>query len=309
MDDADTRRALVLCNPHSGTAENGLEAALDVLRHAGLTLQVSEPESAEATSVAIEDHAETSDLVIVAGGDGTLRCAIPGLLATGKPLGILPTGTANDLARSLEIPTDLRAAAEIIAHGATRRVDIAHCNDEPYFNVATIGLGAEVPKFHLGLRKKLLGLAGYPLSLWDAYRRHRPFRATIRADETAYVARCVQIAVGNGRFHGGGLLVDERAAITDGTLTLYFVEPIRLLSWVLFLPALLRGRLRHTREATVVRGSSIEIATQRPRHVNLDGELVAQTPARFTISPGALEVFASAPALNPAEDSTVGTVT
>jgi diacylglycerol kinase family enzyme len=98
----------------------------------------------EQLSALIREHGGEVDLVAVAGGDGTMNAAAEGLVATGLPLGILPTGTANDLARTLGIEADLEAAVKVIAAGHTRRIDLGLVNGHPFFNVASMGLSAEL---------------------------------------------------------------------------------------------------------------------------------------------------------------------
>src|SRR3546814_1375957 len=164
-------------------------------------------------------------VVILGGGDGTMNAAAPALRVLGRPFGLLPLGTANDLARSLGIPFDPAGAADVIVAGASRRIDLGLINGEPFLNVASVGLSAEVVREHESGngRKRLLGVLNYPISAWSAFRRHRPFPAELVVDGTPTRCRCMQIAVGHGRHHGGGLQVDATAALDDGWLRGYYL--------------------------------------------------------------------------------------
>jgi diacylglycerol kinase (ATP) len=286
------RRALLLTNKRSGGAARDLVPAIERLKAAGLAVSVETPESVEDLRRRIAGSGPAT--VILAGGDGTASAAAPALRTLRRPFGLLPLGTANDLARTLGIPFDPLEAADVIASGHVRRIDLGLINGQPFFNVASIGLSAEVVREHEGEpeRKRLLGVLSYPLSAWAAFRRHRPFRAELNIDGTTLRCRCTQIAVGNGRHYGGGLTMDEAAEIDDGWLHVYYLRPAGLLSMLWVLPALRFGWLRRSPVAEVKRAKRVEIRTRRPRAVDVDGELNGLTPVTVEIEAAAVEVFA-----------------
>ena len=286
------RPALLLTNRRSGGAERNLTAVLDRLEQGGLAVDVQVPDSVDDLRRRIRDSGEAT--VVLGGGDGTLHAAAPALRDLERPFGLLPLGTANDLARTLGIPFDPVEAAGVIAAGATRRIDLGLIDGAPFFNVASLGLSAEVVREHEGERerKRLLGVLNYPVSAWAAFRRHRPFKAELVIDGEPLRCRCMQIAVGNGRHYGGGMTIDERAEIDDGWLRVYYLKPAGLLSMLWMLPALRFGWLRRRPEAEVKWAKRVEIRTRRPRPLDVDGELNGRTPVVIEIDPGAVEVFA-----------------
>ena len=103
------------------------------------------------------------DLVIIGGGDGTLSMAADALVDAQLPVGVIPLGTANDLARTLNLPLDPLAAAEVIAAGRQRRIDLGWVNGTHFFNVATIGLGVGVARRLTREAQTPLGRAGIPI--------------------------------------------------------------------------------------------------------------------------------------------------
>ncbi|GAB4225211.1 MAG: lipid kinase [Kiloniellaceae bacterium] len=287
------RTALLLTNKQSGGDSSALDPAIARLEEGGFTVTLEAPEDIEALCRAIRDSEGRT--VILAGGDGTMSAAAPALRDLQQPFGLLPLGTANDLARSLGIPFDPAEAASVIVAGERRRIDLGLIDGRPFFNVASIGLSAEVAREHEGERKKLLGVLNYPLSAWQAFRRHRPFRVQMVIDGEPLSCRCMQVAVGNGRHYGGGMTVDEFAEIDDGWLKVYYLRPTGLLAMLWVLPALRFGWLRRAREAEVKWAKRVELRTRRPRQVNVDGELAGTTPVVIEVLPQAVEVFAPPP--------------
>lgn len=287
-----TKRALLIVNARSGTSDGDLEPALARLRSGGIEAACVRPDEPSEIDGVIAREAPGADLIVLGGGDGTLSGSLAAVLDTGLPLGVLPMGTANDFARALAIPTDLEQAAAVIAAGHRRPVDVGVIDDRPFLNVATVGFAVEVARSHTGERKRRLRLLSYPVSWIDAYRRNRPFAARVVCDGRARTLRCAQLAVGSGRHYGGGLTLSEEARVDDGWLWVYHVEPVGLLGWMRLFPALRFGKLRGREETELLRAKSVDIETRRSRSINVDGELVGRTPARFRIRPRALEVYA-----------------
>ena len=118
------RRMLAVINRHSRSGGQAAGIAIARLNAAGVDLTVTSPQSPTEVTPWIEAHADEGEAVIIAGGDGSLNAVAPALLKTGLPLGILPTGTANDLARTLGIPTDIERASDVIAAGHRHAIDI-----------------------------------------------------------------------------------------------------------------------------------------------------------------------------------------
>ena len=239
----------------------------------------------------LREAARSADLVIVGGGDGTLNRAAPGLIAAGRPVGILPMGTANDLARTLGISEDLSAAARTIAAGRTLDIDVGTVNGHPFFNVALLGLGAEATRRADKALKRRWSILGYAVSSIRVYRSHRPFHATVRHPDGQVRLKAMQISVGNGRHFGGGLTISDDAAIDDQQLDLCSFAPRSLWRLAALLPALKLGKQRLLGEVTVLRSDSFEVETSRRLVVTTDGEVATETPARFALLPRALSVL------------------
>jgi hypothetical protein len=138
------KRALMIVNPRARRGAASIAPVRDFLASSGFRLIDEQPTGGDSISDLISRHADRCDLVIVGGGDGTLNAAASALVYTGLPLGVLPLGTANDFARTMNIPLDPLKAAELIVQGRTKHVDLGEVNGHLFFNVASIGFSAEL---------------------------------------------------------------------------------------------------------------------------------------------------------------------
>jgi YegS/Rv2252/BmrU family lipid kinase len=245
--------------------------------------------------MAIVDHLgrQSGDIteVVIGGGDGTLSAAAGALVEAGLPVGVVPLGTANDLARTLKLPTDPAEACRVIGLGHSKRIDLGVVNGKYFFNAASIGLSVEVSRKLTRGAKGRWGWFAYLAAAARVLRHARAFTAEVRAGGETHRARTVQITVGNGRHYGGGLTVAEDAAIDDGQLDLYCLEVDRWWQLLRLLPALRSGTLSGHDGVQSWRATEFEVATRHPRPVSADGEIITSSPARFSVLRSALTVF------------------
>lgn len=287
------RRIVVLRNAAASGGDAALDDALSLIRDIGIDAHVHVPESAEHMRFLIRAEAQTVDAVVVGGGDGTINSALKPVLEAGLPLGILPLGTANDLARTLGIPADLHEACSLIASQSMRRIDVGWANNRPFVNAAGMGLTTAVARRLRPETKRALGPLSYASAVAEAFRRHRPFRALIRAGGVAREVSSIQITVGNGVYYGGGTPLTEDCAIDDGSLDLYSVRPQtlgRLLAVALAVRRGTQGQIGAGVDTAT--GPEFEIATRPRLIVSVDGEPALETPVSFRVAPRALTVFA-----------------
>ncbi len=287
------RRALCFINPNARTgASDAVARAREVFAGAGMTLIEGDMTSLDAAGRCIDERAHEADAIIIGGGDGTISHQLPHLLAAKKPLGILPLGTANDLARTTGLPLDVGEAATVIVKGSRRPIDVGLINDTPYLNVASMGLTSMLSRRLKGETKRRFGRFGYWIEGLRAFHERKSFRVAIRTEAgRIWRRKALQIAVGNGRSYGGMLNIDEKAEVWDGLLHLYSVEPRPFLYLLRQAPGFFLGRLKHRDGILALEGAEFTIETNRPLEISADGEIKATTPARFAVMPAALDVF------------------
>lgn len=282
-------RALVLIKP-SSRDDAAVDTALEQLSAFGVTVMNPRSERLADWPMLIETYAARTDCVVVGGGDGSLNLVLDSVMRHGLALGVLPLGTANDFARTLGYPDDAIGACRIIAEGVDHNVDVGQVNNVYFLNVASIGLAARAHRYRSEKAKRWFGTLGYARNAYAAFRDTRPFRAWVSCEGQRRELHSMQLAVGNGRYFGGGLAVSEDSALDDGKLDLFSLEPQSLGALLRLLPALRRGPDTSTRRGHLMQGQWFDIDTARRRSINTDGEVLTYTPATFRVLPQALTV-------------------
>ena len=284
---------------HTGAAMRTAER----LRAAGMRVSVMSGGSAEESSTLLRTALEVGvDAVVVAGGDGTVSLAIQELATTAVPLGIVPTGTGNDLATSLGIrDLDADGAADAVISGRTRTIDLARVTRADgscvlYGTVLASGFDSKVndranrmtwPRGHM--RYNIAILAEF-VAL-----RGTPFEVELDLDSGVaerIAGDLVMATVGNGRTYGGGIPICPDADLEDGLLDVTLVRPAGRLKLLRLLPRVYRGT--HT--------SIEQVSTFRVRRVRLsspgvtayaDGDPLGPLPLSVEVVPSALRVFSA----------------
>jgi diacylglycerol kinase family enzyme len=185
----------------------------------------------------------------------------------------------------------LDKAAQVIADGHSRAIDLGEVNGVFYFNVASVGFSATLAQRLTSEAKRRFGVFGYALAASRILAESSPFRVEIVHDGKTERARTLQVSVGNGRYYGGGMAVEEGASAEDGKLDVYSLEVPHWWHLIKLAPALRRGTQGRSKYVRAFRTTELTLVTRRRHDINADGELVTTTPARFSVRPAAVKVF------------------
>ena len=304
---APPRRILLIVNTKARRGAEAAEMVRGRLAAAGVEVVPAATEKPEDIETAIRTAAGKVDAVLLGGGDGTISHAGLALMETGLPLGVLPLGTANDLARTLGLPEAPEAALDVILAGRRRKIDLGSVNGKPFFNVASLGLSSDLARELSSGLKKRWGRLGYAMAALRALWKAERFSAWITEGETTTRTKTLQIAVGNGVFYGGGTRVAADAAIDDGHLDLYSLETGDVLKLALMLRTFRSGEHGAWHEVHTARGTEFEIRTRRPKPVNADGELITETPVAVKVHREAVTVYVPGDGTKPENGTSGGT--
>jgi len=272
--------------------------AVHAVRDDGLTVDVRVTwEGGAATRFASEAARAGYETVVAGGGDGTVNEVVEGLIegnaeARSLPrLAVLPLGTANDLARACGIPLDPFEAMRLAASGPTAIVDVGQANGRRFINLATGGFGTQVTVATPAELKKVLGGAAYLLTGLRHFSNIKPEHGWLSGPGFAWEGSFLVLAVGNGRQAGGGHRLCPDALLDDGLLDVRVLPKLPREELPEALRSLLRDGLDGVRRELVgARLPLLEIETDEPLQINLDGEPLTDTRFRFEVLPRRLRM-------------------
>jgi diacylglycerol kinase family enzyme len=302
-------KLVVLVNAAAGTAERQEIEALRAELAAGFEARglsaeiVPVPGDAmKAAAAEARDRAVRGEIgaVVVGGGDGSVSTVAGVLAGTGVPLGVLPLGTLNHFAKDLGIPTDLAGAMETIARGETRPVDVAEVNGHIFVNNSSVGFYPYMV-LERERRRSLHGYRKWTAMLLASLRVLRYFplrRLAICAEGWTEPWRTPLVFVGNNRYGLAGASLGARERLDRGELCLYVAKQQSRIALLWLALRSYLGFLDRSRDLRTLDVSAAEIRSRKRRLlVAVDGEIdLFRAPLRYRIRPGALKVFARAPA-------------
>lgn len=230
------------------------------------------------------------DAIVAVGGDGTLLPLIGRAMREAVPIGIVPAGTFNDLARTLGIPFDVPAACEVIVAGHWRAIDVGCVNGRYFMTEASVGISSRVARLQTTELKRRFGMWAVVTTALQALRFARPMFAEVTHDSTVTTFKTVQLTVANSHRFGGVITVTD-AAIDDGWLDLYSVNIETFAQAFQVGRAILQGRRETIPGLCTLRAKRFVLRQHRPHHITADGEPVGNTPATFDVLPKALRVL------------------
>lgn len=269
----ELKKALLIINPISGTGrKQGLDRRVsDRLQPVGIDLDVAWTTAAgDATSLARQAADRGYEIVIAAGGDGTVNETAMALCDTGVTLGIIPCGSGNGLARHLNIPVDIRASLDVIASGRSEICDNGEVNGRKFF--CTFGMGFDAVVGHKFAQSKQRGLMTYLKTTVSEYRHYQPEEYVITANGHVLTERAFVVAVCNASQYGNNAYIAPHASINDGLLDVTIIHYGNMLTTAMVGLDLMAGTIEKNMLIDTFRADSLRIERRAPGAVHLDGE-------------------------------------
>ena len=293
--DINTKKIALIVNGKSQRGRSLYKHAMELLAQNDINIWqgfcIRKPENINYTVQGI--IADGVDMIIVGGGDGTISAIVDFGAKKDILFAVLPLGTSNSFARSLNMPLDLESAIQVIKAGKTRKIDLGKIGDDYFANTANLGLSVEVNRSVNNKYKKNFGRLAYlPLALWHLL-TFKPFDVTITTNIGIAKYKCIEILIANGQFQGG-IPLALSANLGSGKLVLKIFlcnswkDKINLLGyWFL---SLFKHNIRN-RRIKQFGFNEAKIDTALPMYVDIDGEANTKTPIAINVAEKALSII------------------
>lgn len=272
------KKYLFIINPVAGKGKaDELETLIEELMNKNQKdfqiVRTSEPK--EATSIARDSE---YDVVVAVGGDGTVNEVVAGLANKNKRiLGIMPVGTGNDFSRDLKIPSDPRKALDLIIRGETNEVELGESNGHHFLNISSVGFDVEVLVNIDKIRKVVKGNIAYVLSVIYTLINYKKKHVTLEIDGEIYNRNLLLLAVGKGKYYGGGMMILPNADLYDDYLHICLVKDISNLRVLTLFPVIFKGKhLKFKKYVEIYRAKRVKVINNSSLNLNIDGEVLEQ---------------------------------
>lgn len=276
------KKLLLIYNPKAGKAKlhGSLADVIEIFDNAGYQVTVRPTHGPKDTTRFITDYAKDYDRIVISGGDGTLNEGLCGILEAKKtgiepcPLGYLPTGSTNDFATSLGLPTDPAEAAECAVSGEVFSCDAGFFNGHPFAYVAAFGAFTEVPYATPQKNKNTLGHLAYVLEGIKTLPQIKGIPLTVTTEDRSFSGRYLFGMVSNSNSIGGvnGFFASQQVQFDDGWMELLLIEEPNSLTEQSELLADLLSMNLDSKYLTVLKTRRIVFTAEEPLAWTLDGE-------------------------------------
>lgn len=218
------------------------------------------------------------DVLVGVGGDGTINEITAGLLnRENKILGIIPAGTGNDLSRSLGLVFDAEEAIKRILAGKTSKIGVGDSNGHSFLNISSVGFDVEVLVNNEIIRKKVKGKFSYILSVIYTLLKFKKKEVILEIDGKVFKTNLLLLAVGKGKYYGGGMMIIPNANPYDDYLHVCLVKDVSNLKALSVFPLIFKGdHLKYTKYVETYKAKNVKIINSSPSLLNIDGEILKE---------------------------------
>ncbi|MEH3113346.1 diacylglycerol/lipid kinase family protein [Pedobacter terrae] len=266
-------KLLFVINPGSGSHDTNLKEVIST--HFGsknTEIDLFElPEDCSLDKIKEKIESAKADRVVAVGGDGTLKLVAECLLHTQIPIGIVPAGSANGMAKELGIPTDIEQALGILDEGHLQKIHVVKLNDEICIHLSDLGFNAYLVKKFDTLPQR--GMWGYAKATWHALWNHKRMDVQLKLKDKTVTSKAAMVAIANATMYGTGLKINPDGKLDDDLFEVVLVKDYSYLEiikiWITKLPF-------NPKKIEVFQTAEVKISSKHKAHFQVDGEYIGK---------------------------------
>lgn len=282
-------KLLFIINPGSGSHDINLKEVISIHFDTKKTeIDLFElPEDCSLAKIKERIKSAKADRVVAVGGDGTLKLVAECLLHTQTPIGIIPTGSANGMAKELGIPTDIELALAILDEGKLQKIHVVKLNNEICIHLSDLGFNAYLVKKFDTLPQR--GMWGYAKATWHALWNHSRMDVQLKLKDETITSKAAMVAIANATMYGSGLKINPDGKLDDDLFEVVLVKDYSYLEilkiWITKLPF-------NPKKIEVFQTAEVKISSKHKAHFQVDGEYIGRVNTiEAKILPAAITVI------------------
>lgn len=281
-------KLLFIINPGSGSHDINLKEVISAHFDAKNTeVDLFElPEDCSLEKIKAKISSSKADRVVAVGGDGTLKLVAECLLDTETPIGIIPAGSANGMAKEMGIPTDIEQALALLDEGRLQKIHVVKLNDEICIHLSDLGFNAYLVKKFDTLPER--GMWGYTKATWHALWNHQRMEVQLKLKDETVTSKAAMVAIANATMYGSGLKINPDGKLDDELFEVILVKDYSYLEilkiWITKLPF-------NPKKIEVFQTAEVKISSKHKAHFQVDGEYIGRVnTVEAKILPAAITV-------------------
>ncbi|TCD12728.1 YegS/Rv2252/BmrU family lipid kinase [Pedobacter frigidisoli] len=282
-------KLLFIINPGSGSHDINLKEVISThFESKEIEIELYElPDDCSLDKIKAEISKSKADRVVAVGGDGTLKLVAECLLNTETPIGIIPAGSANGMAKELGIPTDIELALDLLEAGKLQKIHVVKLNNEVCIHLSDLGFNAYLVKKFDTLPER--GMWGYAKATWHALWNHNRMEVELNIDGKTIKSPAAMVAIANATMYGTGLKINPDGKLDDELFEIVVVKDYSYLEilkiWLTKLPF-------NPKKIEVFQTSEVKISSKHKAHFQVDGEYIGKVnTVEAKILPAAITVI------------------
>jgi diacylglycerol kinase (ATP) len=267
------QKLLFIINPGSGSDNIDFKKEIKAFfKSTSEEFEIYElPKDCDITKIKTKINSSDATKVIAVGGDGTLKLVAESLLGTSTPIGIIPAGSANGMAKELGIPLDLNEALSFILTGKPKQIHAISINGELCIHLADIGFNAYIVKKFDELAER--GMLTYAKAAWQAFWNHRKMDVEFKVGKKTIKQKAAMVAIANATAYGSGLQINPKGKLNDDVFEVILVKEYAVMEiikiWISKLPW-------NPKKIESFQVSELKISTKHKVHFQIDGEYLGK---------------------------------